>query len=100
MPKNNVIQFSLPEWQREALEKMGRPGESLGLTAKRLVLLVLADLVDFPEPEPEPEPEPMEKKLRSMEEKLRSMEEKLKSLDNPPNPVAVLVPKKRGRYHA
>lgn len=90
MPKRNIIQFSLAEGDRKLLERYVIDGESLGLTAKRIIIAVLSDALDVPPPPPEPiEVDPQ--LLLSLQSRIESLEKKLNS-DLPP--MAIMVEKR------
>jgi hypothetical protein len=80
MPAPNIIQFSLNEDQRESLGQKSLEGESLGLTAKRLLL----SLLGYEQSISLQEQQSIEDRLQSIENRLQSInsiEDRLQPID-------------------
>ena len=94
MPTPNIIQFSLKDGDRQLLASLALPGESLGLTAKRIVTAVLSQQLEIPPAPPEPIPVSPDILLK-MQDQITALETRMAALELDRQPIAILTPKKR-----
>ncbi|MCA2652882.1 hypothetical protein [Microcystis sp. M061S2] len=78
-----TVQFSLTAQQLEILQRLSNPGESLNLTAKRVLSSILVRSntsrnIDLEEPEPEPT---LDTDLTSTEWHLRRLDDRIKAIE-------------------
>ena len=78
-----TVQFSLTAQQLEILQRLSNPGESLNLTAKRVLSSILvrgntSRNIDLEEPEPEPT---LDTDLTSTEWHLRRLDDRIKAIE-------------------